>query len=276
MNTILVTGSSGKVGRVITEQLRRAGEQVRAASRNPVGSDGVALDWSNPATFQPSLAEVKSVFLMSPSGEAQPKDFLLPFLEQAADGRRKIVLMSEGTTDVNETAPMRPVEVAVQSCGSPYVLLRPNWFMDNFHTYWLEPIRQAGILPLPAGDSRSAFIDTRDIGAAAAAVLRTDRFDGQALNLSGPAAIDYAEAAAILSQSSGRDINYISVDDESFVASLLEAGLPRPIADHITNLFRITRQGGASQVTTMVQDLTGRPPRKLHQYAQDYAKVWRR
>ena len=275
MNTILVTGSTGKVGRVAVEELKRAGEQVRAATRNPTGTDAVALDWHNPATFQPALAGVNRVFLMSPSDEPQPKDFLLPFLKQASDGRRKIVLLSEGMTDVNETAPLRPVEAAVQSCGSPYVILRANWFMDNFHTYWLEPIRQANILPLPAGDSRSAFIDSRDIGAAAAGALRTDRFDGHALNLSGPAAIDYAEAAAILSQASGREIRYVSVDDESFVASLLEVGIPRPIADHIATLFRITRQGGASQVTTMVQDLTGRAPRELHRYAQDYAKAWR-
>jgi len=275
MNKILVTGSSGKVGRVVVEELKQAGEQVRTATRNPVGPDAVQLDWNNPATFQPALAGVNRVFLMSPSSEPAPKDFLLPFLAQAADGRRKIVLMSEGTTDVDETAPMRSVEAAVQSCGSPYVILRPNWFMDNFHTYWLEPIRQAGILPLPAEDSRSAFIDARDVGAAASAALRTDRFDGQALNLSGPAAITCTEAAALLSQACGRSIQYVPVDDESFMTSLLQAGLPQPVADHIATLFRITRQGGASQVTSNFQDLTGRSPRELQQYAQDYAEAWR-
>jgi len=275
MNTILVTGSSGKVGRVVVEELKQVGEQVRTATRNPVGPDAVELDWNNPATFQPALAGVNRVFLMSPSSEPAPKDFLLPFLAQAADGRRKIVLMSEGTTDVDETAPMRPVETAVQSCGSPYVILRPNWFMDNFHTYWLEPIRQAGILPLPAEDSRSAFIDARDVGAAAAAVLRTDRFDGQALNLTGPAAISCTEAAVLLSQACGRSIQYVPVDDESFMTSLLQAGLPQPVADHIATLFRITRQGGASQVTGNFQDLTGHSPRDLRQYAQDYAESWR-
>jgi uncharacterized protein YbjT (DUF2867 family) len=275
MNTILVTGSTGKVGRVVVQELRQTGEPVRTATRNPVGPDAVEMDWRNPATFQPALAGVNRVFLMSPSEEAYPKDLLLPFLAEAADGRRKIVLMSEGTTDVDETAPMRPVEAAVQSCGSPFVILRPNWFMDNFHTYWLEPIRESGILPLPAEDSRSAFIDSRDVGAAAAAALRTVRFDGQALNLTGPAALTCTEAAAILSQACGRSIRYIPVDDESFMTSLLQAGIPQPIADHIATLFRITRQGGASQVTSTFQDLTGRSPRELRQYAQDYAEAWR-
>lgn len=275
MNTILVTGSTGKVGRIVVEELKRAGEPVRAATRTPAGPDAVELDWHNPATFQPALAGVDRVFLMSPSSEAYPKDLLSPFLQQAADGRRKIVLMSEGTTHENDDSPLRPLEIAVQSCGSPYVVLRPNWFMDNFHTYWLEPIRQAGVLPLPAEDSRSAFIDSRDIGAVAAAVLRTGSFDGQSLDLTGPAAITYSEAAAILSQASGRSIRYVPVDDESFTASLLQAGIPQLIADHITTLFRITRQGGASQVTPIVQDLTGRSPRKLQQYAQDHAEAWR-
>ena len=55
MNTILVTGSSGKVGRVVVEELKQAGEQVRTGTRNPVGPGAVELDWNNPATFQPAL-----------------------------------------------------------------------------------------------------------------------------------------------------------------------------------------------------------------------------
>ena len=43
-----------------------------------------------------------------------------------------------------------------------FVVLRPNWFSDNFHTFWREGIKQR-VLAVLAGDGRSSFIDARDI-----------------------------------------------------------------------------------------------------------------
>ena len=275
MNKILVTGSSGKVGRVVVEELKQAGERVRTATRNPVGPDAVELDWNNPATFQPALAGVNRVFLMSPSSEPAPKDFLLPFLAQAADGRRKIVLMSEGTTDVDETAPMRPVETAVQSCGSPYVILRPNWFMDNFHTLWLGPILEAGIIPVPAADSHISFIDSRDIAAAATAALCSDRFDRRVLTITGPTALNFYEAAQAISAVSGRNVTYVPIDDVAFRQSLLATGLPSELVDYLSNIFAHTRRGLAAAVTPAIEDLCGRPPHTFADYASHRADAWK-
>jgi uncharacterized protein YbjT (DUF2867 family) len=271
-NRILVLGSTGNVGRPLVESLREAGEAVVAASRNPQGVGQVKLDLTDPTTFEPALEGVDRVFVVAPPGYAATHELLAPFLETAFRARRKFVLQSADGVQFNDQAPLRQVELRLERSGHPFVFLRPNWFMDNFHTFWLAPIQKAGVIPLPAGDSRSALIDVLDIAAAASAALRSSEFDGQAFSLSGPEALTYAEAAAVLSRHAGREIRYQPVDDASFVASLVEAGVPADYSQFLAVLFSFVRQGAASSVTGAVKALTGREPGTLDAYAQRHAK----
>ena len=280
MTNILVIGSTGNVGRALTEELTRAGERVRAATRNPsqlkasAGVEPVRFDYDDASTFAAALDGTDRVFMIGPP-DPTPHKIMLPFVEEAARDNRKVVLMTAMGTEFDESGSLRQVELALERSGSPFVILRPNWFMDNFHTSWLAPIQQAGVIPLPAADGRTSLIDARDIGASAAAALRTDRFDGQAFTLTGPEPLTYTEAAAILSKAAGREIQYVAVDDESFVKSLLDAGAPAGLARYLAPLFGFVRQGAAATVSAAVEQLTGRAPRTLAQYAQDHASAWK-
>lgn len=184
-------------------------------------------------------------------------------------------MMSSASADFDDSEPLLHVEAAIKATGRPFVILRPNWFMDNFHTMWLEPILQAGIIPVPAGTSRSAFIDSRDIAAAAAAALGSDKTNDRTYTLTGPEALTYEEAAAAISHASGRTLAYVPIDDTSFTKSLLDAGLPADHATYITGLFGHTREGRASQITNAVEELTGRLPRSFAQYAHGHASAWK-
>jgi uncharacterized protein YbjT (DUF2867 family) len=279
MNYTLVIGSTGNVGRALIAELVRPGERVRAATRSPSqfkathGVEPVQFDYDDPATFKPALEGAGRVFVIGPPTPT-PHKVMIPFLQAATRGSRKVVLMTAMGTEFDDSAPLRQVELILERSGAPFVILRPNWFMDNFHTSWLAPIQQAGVIPLPAADSRTSLIDARDIGASAAAALRTDRFDRRAFTLTGPEALTYAEAAAILSKAAGREIRYVAVDDESFVKSLVDAGAPADLAHYLAVLFGFARQGATATVSTGVEELTGRAPRTLAQYAQDHAPVW--
>jgi len=177
MQKILVIGSTGKVGQALIHELTQAGEQVRAATRKPAtltpsaNIEPTFFDYTDPSTFESALAGVSRIFLMEPQPplDGTPQQFMIPLVEAAANNKCKIVLMSSASAEFDDTEPLQQVEAAIKATGRPFVILRPNWFMDNFHTMLLEPILQAGIIPAPAGTSSSAFIDSRDIAAAAAA-----------------------------------------------------------------------------------------------------------
>ena len=172
--------------------------------------------------------------------------------------------------DADEKIPYRQVELFLIRTGIPFVILRPNWFADNFHTVWLDGIKR-GVIAVPAGEGRSSFIDVRDVAASAAAVVMTDRFDSNAFNLTGPEALGYYDAATVISKVADRKLTYTPVDDDTFIQTATRAGLPRDYAVFLASIFLPVRQGWTAGVTGDVSTLTGKRARSFEQYAIDHA-----
>ncbi|NMN57911.1 uncharacterized protein YbjT (DUF2867 family) [Xanthobacter sp. SG618] len=270
---ILVFAANGNVGQPLVQALLAKGEQVKAASRTGKavgGAQGVAIDMDDPSTFATAFAGVDRLFLLAPTGSLDITGRLLPVIEAAAARKVKVVLMTALGVDADDAIPYRQVELALERSGTPFVILRPNWFADNFHTFWKAGIEH-GVIALPAAEGKTSFIDARDIAESAAAALTTDRFDGRAFNLTGPEALTYGEAAAILSSVTGKPIAYTAVNDDAFVGILTGAGVPEPYARFLATLFHPVREGWTARVTGDVETLTGHAPRALSTYAQDNA-----
>lgn len=270
---ILVFTANGNVGQPLVQALLAKGKQVKAASRTGKavgGAQGVAIDMDDPSTFATAFAGVDRLFLLAPTGSLDITGRLLPVIEAAAARKVKVVLMTALGVDADDAIPYRQVELALERSGTPFVILRPNWFADNFHTFWKAGIDH-GVIALPAAEGKTSFIDARDIAESAAAALSTDRFDGRAFNLTGPEALTYGEAAAILSSVTGKPIAYTAVSDDAFVGILTGAGVPEPYARFLATLFHPVREGWTARVTGDVETLTGQAPRALSTYAQDNA-----
>lgn len=270
---ILVLTANGNVGRPLVRALLAKGEDVRAATRSgaPVeGAPGVAFDFDDPSTYPAAFEGVDRVFALAPTGTLEVTARLLPVVEAAAARKAKVVLMTALGVDADEAIPYRQVERALERSGTAFVILRPNWFADNFHTFWKAGIDR-GQIAVPAADGKSGFIDARDIAESAAAALTTDRFDGRAFNLTGPQALGYGEAAAILSQVTGKPIAYTPLSDEAFISILTGTGMPPAYAAFMAWLFHPVREGWTARVTGDVETLTGHAPRSLETYARDNA-----
>ena len=269
---ILVLGATGNVGTPLTQILVAKGEKVKAASRsgNPVeGAEGVVFDFLNPETFAPAFEDVNRVYVLLPAGYVQAKQILTPIIEFAAARKIKVVLQTALGVDADDAIPFRQVELALQNSGTPFVILRPNWFADNFHTFWKAGI-DLGQIAVPAADGKSSFIDIRDIAASAAAALTSSRFDGQAFNLTGSEAFSYQQAAGILSTAIDKPINYTPINDQPFIEMLENAGVPGDYAAFICSIFYPVRQGWTAVITDDVEKLTGSEPRSLHTYVADH------
>lgn len=270
---ILVFAANGNVGQPLVQALLARGEQAKAASRTGKavgGAQGVAIDMDDPSTFATAFAGVDRLFLLAPTGSLDITGRLLPVIEAAAARKVKVVLMTALGVDADDAIPYRQVELTLERSGTPFVILRPNWFADNFHTFWKTGIDH-GVIALPAAEGKTSFIDARDIAESAAAALTTDRFNGKAFNLTGPEALGYGEAAAILSSVTGKPIAYTAVSDDAFVGILTGASVPEPYARFLATLFHPVREGWTARVTGDVETLTGRGPRALSTYAQDNA-----
>lgn len=269
---ILVIGSTGTIGTPLVKALLAKGERVKAASRTgkaAEGAEGVRFDYTDASTYTDAFDGVDRLFLILAGGRLDAIDALTPVVEEAARRKVKIVFLSVFGVDADDSIPYRQVELKIIASGAPYVILRPNWFADNFHTYWKAGIEH-GQIAVPAGEGKSSFIDVRDIADSAAAALTSTAFDNKAFNLTGPKALSYGEAAAIISQAIGKPVGYSAVSDDVFIGILTGAAVPKDYAAFLASIFYPVREGWTSAVTGDVETLTGHAPRSLETYVADH------
>jgi uncharacterized protein YbjT (DUF2867 family) len=276
MSYTLILGGTGTVGRALVQTLQQRGERVLAGARQPRGADTLALDLATGAGLEAAFAGASRAFLMSPPGHPDQDALLGPAVDAARrQGVSKLVLMTAMGADADPNGPFRRLEQRVERAGLAYNIIRPNWFMQNFTSYWLPGILERGAIALPTGQGRGSFIDARDIADVAAVLLTTRTHDRQAFDLTGAEAFDHQEVAALLSAATGRAIRYEDIPPDAMRAGLLAAGMPAGYAEMLVAILGHFKAGAAERVTDAVQTITGRPPRSLQAFVQEHAAVWR-
>ena len=276
MSRILVIGASGTVGSELTRQFSQQGHRVvRATSRPTTQPDAVHVDLARGHGIAAAFEGVERAFLLSPPGFTRQDELLRPLIEQArARQLQKVVLMSAMGANADPNAPLRRAEVQLEQSGVPFNIIRPNWFMQNFNSYWVHGIVEHGKIFLPVAQAKGSFIDARDIAAVAAALLTRDDMNDRDFDLTGARALDHDEVATILSREAGRRIVFEDIAPETMLQNLLAAGLPADYAQFMLVILGYFKAGYAQRVTTAVQDITGRAPISFEQYAREHRAAW--
>ncbi|MBI5490811.1 MAG: SDR family oxidoreductase [Deltaproteobacteria bacterium] len=283
MSRVLVVGATGKVGREAVHELSSLGATVLAATRRPAdyrgpnGVQPVELDLDRPGTWDDAVRGVTHLFLMARPGDPRPEATLVPLFERARTAElERVALLSILGADRDEDLGVRKVEKHLAASGVPWTFLRPNWFMQNFSDgFLLDSIKAAGGIYLPVGDAKVSYIDTRDVGQVGARAILEDRHVGRAYALTGPRALDHAEAASILSRTSGRTIAYVPIGEDDARKGMLKSGWPAASVDFFLRLMRGMRAGDAATVSPDVRSVLGREPITFEQFADRHASQWR-
>jgi uncharacterized protein YbjT (DUF2867 family) len=278
--SILITGASGVLGRAIVEASLKADFALRQGVRDPQkaspAAEAVRLDYADPATIAPAVAGVTGLLLMAPSLDPNAPAELAPVIAAAKSaGVRHIVFISAFGVNYNEQAPLRVVEHLVMNSGVPYTILRPNFFMENFSEGFLAgSIKAQGAIFLAAGDGKTSFISVQDIAAAVVAAFQAP-LGGTEFDLTGPEALDHAEAARIIGEVAGRPVAYHSLTEEQMLGGARAQGMPEPAIAYLAALYSVVRQGLAAGVTGDVEAITGRKPLTFSEFVRATAGAWR-
>lgn len=281
MESILVTGASGKLGKAVVGALLEKGFNVRAATRKTAGikwSDRVRpvlFDYEKSSLYGAALDNITDVFLVAPPLDFQAPAKLMPFIDRAKDaGVRYIVFNSAMQADLNEKNPLRIIERHLMKSGLDYTILRPNFFMENFSAGWLAPMVSAGRLRVPAGEAGTSFISVEDIARVAAACFEERRY-GEACNLTGPEALSYGEAAGVLSEVCGRSVDYIPMTEAEMEQDARRQGMTESAIRYMAELFAMVRRGFMADTTGVVAEVTGKPPLSFREFAEKNAATCR-
>ena len=284
--TVLVTGPTGKVGRRLVPLLARRGITVRTASRSSlperVGIEPVRFDWTDESTYETVRKGVDAMYLVAgPVPQAEHAGYIRALLDGAAG--QVVLLSTYGVDQAPPENPLRQIELAVESSGVPYTILRPVAFMQNFSEglRWRESlaegIRERDEIADPGADGVVSYVSTEDIAAIAAIALTEDGHGGKAYAPMGPEPLTLTQVAEHISWVTGRQIRYVEIDRTPMRDALLAAGAPPETAEINSQLhFHAFSSGALGVLNDDVLDMTGRPPVSFAEFAVGAAAAWRR
>ncbi|ATO45455.1 hypothetical protein C5L30_001931 [Companilactobacillus farciminis] len=282
MEKFLIIGGTGNIGFPLIEFLnKQANIQIVAGSHNPdkaqekfQGMKNVVVkkfDFLDSTTFADAFDGVSKVFFVRPPQLGHPKQDMLPFLRyvqsQAID---QIVFVSLLGVEKNPMTPHHQIEQMILKLNIPYTFIRPSFFMQNLDTTHLFDIKNNHDLFIPAGNSRTSFIDTRDIGEIAGITMLDDKYLFQKLNITGPQTLNYQEIAQVMTQVLGVNITYSKPSLLKFRQTMLKRGLKKDFVNVMVMLYLITQLGNAKEVTDTAKKVLGHKPRNIKDYVEDY------
>jgi len=278
---ILVIGGTGNIGYPLIKYLNQQDIQIVAGTHNLQkaqakfeGLNNVEIkhfDFLDPSTFETAFDGVNKVFFVRPPQLAKPKQDMLPFLTFAKQKQiQQIVFVSLIGVEKNPMTPHHKIEQMILDLKIPYTFIRPSFFMQNLNTTHREDIQKNHDLFIPAGNARTSFIDTRDIGEVAGITLLNDKYLNQKLNITGPAALSYQEIAKIMTKILGTQITYSKPSLLKFRKIMLKRGIKKDFVNVMVMLYLITQLGNAKEVTDTVAKVLGHAPRTIQNYIYDY------
>ncbi|MCX4583531.1 SDR family oxidoreductase [Streptomyces sp. NBC_01481] len=274
--SIVVTGATGALGRLVIEELLAIvpAEQLAAVVRNKekaadLAARGIELriaDYSEPGTLAGAFRAGDRVLLISGSevGRRVPQHAAVIEAAKAAGVAQLAytsVLGGPGA-DFRLAAEHQVTEQAIADSGLPYTFLRNGWYTENY-TEHLAPVLEHGAVVASAGEGRIASASRADYAAAAAAALTGEGHLGTAYELSGDVAWSFAEYAAELSRQTGRTITYNNVPAEAHLEILTGAGLPGPLAEIFVDVDAAVGRGLLAGTSGDLARLAGRPTTPL-------------
>lgn len=277
MNTILVTGATGNVGRPLVTELVRAGARVRAVTRNP---QTAALPPE--VELVPSAADgmvgASAVFLNS---RALGPDLAATVELARTSGAQRLVALSAINADDDDTRQPsrvrgdrnREVEELAVASGLEWVSLRPTVFASNFAGMWSAQIQAGDVVSGPYAAASTAVIVDADISAVAAVALLTDDLVEQRIPLTGPQALTNTELVATIGRVLDRPLRYHEVPTEVVRQRFVDLGFPAAFADAYMGLLADTVERPAL-VTHEVDKILGRQATPFADWAADHRELF--
>lgn len=276
--TILVTGATASVGRLLVDELVAAGAPVRALTNDPVRAalpSGVEVArgyLGRPGTLPAALAGIDTVYL------APLPAYVDDFVRCAQDAgvRRVVVLSGEPAEYEAQGDPARwhyyRLERAIEAGGFAWTFLRPGQFMNNT-LGWAPSIKADGVVRAPYAKAVQTPIDLADIAAVARVALLSERYSGQKIMMSGPEGLTPPEQVALISAAIGREIRFEEQTPSSYLEGLAPV-IGLEAAQWLLDGFRMMAEHPMKPEPT-VFELTGRPALTYATWAQQNADAFR-
>jgi NAD(P)H dehydrogenase (quinone) len=271
MTTYAVTGASGKLGRLVLDELLRQTDaaDVVALARDPAtlqeyDQRGVQVrqaDYDDPASLTAALRGVDRLLLISGNAVGERERQHGNVIDAAKDAGVSYIAYTSILKGDKSRLALAPEHVATEKLlagsGLNYDLLRNGWYSENY-TGGLAQSVESGKIFGAVGQGRLSTASRRDLAAGAAgALLRSE--GGQTYELAGDSAWTMDEFAAEVSRQAGKPVEYVNQNEADYAKVLEGAGLPPPVASMLASTSALSGHGELYDESQDLSRLSGRP-----------------
>lgn len=283
-DTVLVTGASGQLGRLVLDTLLASGKvapaSIVATSRDvsklsDYAAKGITVrpaDFDDAASLDAAFAGVSKVLIISTDAIDKPGKRLSQHKAAVAAAKKagvKHILYTSMPQPEDSLVTFAPdhlgTEEAIKATGIPYTILRDGWYAENLFMS-LPHALQTGAWYTSTGQGKIAHITRADTAAAIAAAVLKAGDESKIYTLTGTKSRTAEEIAAIVSAATGKPLAVVHVTDAQLAEGLKGAGLPEGFIPTIVSFDANTREGKIAMVTGDAQSLSGRTPTSFEDF----------
>ncbi len=282
---ILVTGSTGKTGRPVVEQLLERGCPVRALVHRhdhrserleALGAEVVQGDLLDLGSVRAAMKGVRRVYFCYP-----PFDRLLEATTNVAVAARDagvegVVNMSQITAREHAPSPLTRhhwlAERILDWAGIGASHVNPTFFAEDLYLFTGQSIAAEGKMYLPFGEGRHAPVAAEDIARVVVGILEDPTpHGGKRYVVTGPRNMKVAEMAEIFSVELGKPIAYVNLPIEQWRQALSgKAEFPEFLANHLAAVAKDHQDGVFSAETDVVETIGGQAPQSLQDFIRTH------
>jgi uncharacterized protein YbjT (DUF2867 family) len=264
----LITGATGTVGTLVTRRLIERGERPRIFVRDRGKAEALygkkvdvfTGDLAKAETMMQALTGSDVVFLVNSGEHLVAHDAAASEAAKAAGVKRLVKLSSfDANVRVGTGIWHAAGEAAIRKSGIAFTFVQPSGFMSNA-LFWAHGIRKAGVLRSCTGDGKISFIHPRDIADVSVEALGTEKVVGQALPLTGPESLSYAEMAAKIGKQIGRVVGFEPIGEDDVRRSMAASGDSEGDIEAHLSIYRGIREGKLAGITDTIERVLGRKP----------------
>lgn len=276
---ILVTGATGHFGRATLQSLLAKGvpaQQITALVRtetatNEFKAQGIAAviaDYDDYSSLVAAFAGVEKLLFISGSdimNRLSQHENVINAAKEA--GVKHLVYTSFQRKNETESSPLWVVaqshiqtENWLKASGMAYTILKNNLYMDFLPGFIGEKVLESGVLYVPAGHGKVGAVLRSEMAEAAATILATPNHEGKEYHLTNTKALSYDEMAQIISEASGKEINYISPAAVDYKTVLSHHGVPEEVIGIFSSFAIAQAEGELDNESHDLEKLLGRQP----------------
>ena len=227
---ILVTGATGRQGGTVFRQLQKEGFKLRALVRDPNSTQARQLVGYGEEVFQGSLDDpdslmramdgVYGVFSVQPHSDNEIQQGVAVIEAAKRHGVSHFVYSSVASADEETGIPHFESKVKVEehlrSSGLQYTIVRPVFFMENWHRGFGASIRNGQLQQPLSPTAKLQMIAVDDIGAfAVLAFEHPDEWKNRTFSLAGDE-LSMQQIADAFSRVTARNVKYVQVSWDHF------------------------------------------------------------